>query len=196
MGGDQALERLLEKLNSGDAQAIEAALRAHEMGLRLIVRRQLSGWLRAKFDSVDVVHSVWVRLLPGLRAGRWQFASTAELRAFLVRATRNRLSTRAQRAALEMGYARARSDADTPPASREPAPAEAAAANELWERLLGLCPAAHREVLRLKREGAPLDRIADLTGLHPSSVRRILYEVMRRVTGKLQANGVEPVSRR
>jgi RNA polymerase sigma factor (sigma-70 family) len=186
----------MERLNGGDAEAIEAAFLAHEPALRLIVRRQLAGWLRAKFDSVDVVHSVWARLLPGLRQGRWRFASAGELRAFLVRVTRNHLTNRAHRAALEVQYARGRSDPAGAPVSPEPGPAEAAAADELWERLLAVCPPSHREVLRLKREGTPLDRIAALTGLHPSSVRRILYEVMRRVTGKPEGGAAEPGSGR
>lgn len=192
MSGEQTLDDLVEKINEGDPQAIEALFLAHEAALRLIVRRQLSGWLRAKFDSVDVVHSVWARLLPGLREGRWRFASAGELRAFLVRVTRNRLSTRAQRAALEVEYARGRPDADTPPVSREPPPSEAAAADELWKSLLTECPAAHRQVLRLKREGVPLDRIAALTGLHPSSVRRILYDLLRRFTERRRGGATEP----
>ncbi|MBN9121756.1 MAG: helix-turn-helix domain-containing protein, partial [Planctomycetes bacterium] len=46
---------------------------------------------------------------------------------------------------------------------------------ELWERLWRTCPERHRAVLVLKRQGRSLDEIAAHTGLHKSSVRRLLY---------------------
>src|SRR5205807_1057992 len=68
----------------------------YEPYLRLVVRRSLSRRLRAKFDSVDVVQSVWVHLLHGLRKASWQFADKAQLLAFLATVTRRRLMSRAR----------------------------------------------------------------------------------------------------
>ena len=53
---------------------------------------------------------------------------------------------------------------------------------ELWERLLEECSPAHRAILRMKRDQVPLAEIAKRTGLHEGSVRRILYDLARRVT--------------
>jgi RNA polymerase sigma-70 factor (ECF subfamily) len=72
---------------------------------------------------------------------------------------------------------------DSTPAAG-PAPSEEAQAAELWEQLLGLCPPAHRELLRLKREGYSLAEIAAQTGLHPSSARRILYDLARELAAR------------
>jgi RNA polymerase sigma-70 factor (ECF subfamily) len=177
---DDPLDALIRKLNSGDAEAIEQALVAHAEVLRLMVRRQLSHWLRAKFDSMDVVHSVWAHLLPGLREGRWRFTDANELRAFLVKVTRNRLTNRIHHFALELDHARAQANSPAGPRPAEPSPDDAAAAEEVWQQLLALCPPAHHDLLRLKREGVPLDQIAARTSLHKSSVRRILYELLRR----------------
>jgi RNA polymerase sigma-70 factor (ECF subfamily) len=47
--------------------------------------------------------------------------------------------------------------------------------------MLAQCPQGHRQILRLKRQGLPLAEIADRTGLHEGSVRRILYDLARRV---------------
>jgi RNA polymerase sigma-70 factor (ECF subfamily) len=47
--------------------------------------------------------------------------------------------------------------------------------------MLDLCPPEHREVLRLKREGATSAEIAARTGLHEGSVRRILCTLARRL---------------
>ena len=175
-------ESLLTRLNGGDAAAGEQAFRAFEPYLRRLVRRRLGPRMRAKFDSVDVVQSVWVDLVRGFQAGRWQFADAARLRAFLVRATRNRFLNRVDRhrAAVDRERPLPPDGADPRLPSREPPPSERARRDELWERLLALCPPAHREVLRLKQEGRPLAEIAARTGLHEGSVRRILYDLARR----------------
>src|SRR5215218_9183260 len=88
--GDDRLARLCEKLNSGDFAAAEEVFRSYEPYLRMVVRRQLTPRLRAKFDSVDVVQSVWANVLKGLREACWDFADESHLRAFLVRSTLNR----------------------------------------------------------------------------------------------------------
>lgn len=92
---DKVLQSLVENLRSGDAGAVEALLKQYEPILRVIVRRQLSPPLRRKFDSVDIVQSVWADVFDGFRQDRWEFSNAAHLRAFLVRAARNRLINRA-----------------------------------------------------------------------------------------------------
>ena len=47
--------------------------------------------------------------------------------------------------------------------------------------MLELCPPAHHELLRLKRQGLSLAEIAARTSLHEGSVRRILYDLARKV---------------
>ncbi len=65
--------------------------------------------------------------------------------------------------------------------SPDPRPSEIAPAAELWEQMMALCPEAHRDVLQLKRQGTSLADIARRTGLHEGSVRRILYDLARRL---------------
>ncbi len=67
------------------------------------------------------------------------------------------------------------------PPSDQPRPSEVAQADELWEMMMSLCPPAHRELLHLKRQGLPLKEIAARTGLHEGSIRRILYDLARRL---------------
>jgi RNA polymerase sigma factor (sigma-70 family) len=173
---------LLEKLNSGDTAAAEEAFRAYGPYLRMIVRRQFSPRIRAKFDSVDVLQSVWAALLRGRQKGHWHFDDAAHLRAFLVKATRNHFlkHLRRHKTALERERPLAECNPDRLPPSSEPRPSQIAQAGELWERLLALCPPAHREILTLKEQGLSLDEIAARTGLHKGSVRRILYDLARR----------------
>jgi RNA polymerase sigma-70 factor (ECF subfamily) len=174
------LEALLEKLCKGDAAAAAEVFRTYEPYLRLIVRRQLPAWLRAKFDSVDVVQSVWADLLDGFRQKGWRFDNPDRLRAFLIKVTRNRFLSRFRQHRHAGDRERPLESAGEEPASAEPAPDAAAEAEELWQQLLRLCPPEHRELLELKRQGLALDEIARRTGLHPGSVRRILYDLARR----------------
>ena len=186
------LEALIEKLSTGDEAAAEEVFRTYEPMLRAVVRRQLSGALRSKFDSIDVVQSVWADMLQGLREAKWSFHDAAHLRAFLVRVTRNRFIDRVRqnRAAVQSQRSLAETELEqyvVSPASR---PSEEVQAEDLWQQMLAVCPPAHRELLSLKRQGKSLAEIAQHTGLHPSSVRRILYQVARRLE-KRQTLGTE-----
>lgn len=178
-----AMVSLLERLKRGEDRAAEEVFIAYAPYLRMVVRRHLSQRLRPKFDSVDIVQSVWADLLRGFRSGNWQFNDPAQLRAFLIRATHNRFLNRVRRHLRAVERERSLPDGpDSGPPAPGPRPSELVQALDLWQQMLDLCPPAHRELLRLKREGLPLEDVAARTGLHVSSVRRILYALARRVT--------------
>ncbi|HZY85770.1 MAG TPA: helix-turn-helix domain-containing protein, partial [Gemmataceae bacterium] len=63
----EPLHTLLERLCRGDDQAAEQVFRTYEPYLRKVVRRQLPTRLRSKFDSLDIVQSVWADVLDGFR---------------------------------------------------------------------------------------------------------------------------------
>jgi RNA polymerase sigma-70 factor (ECF subfamily) len=178
-----SLESLLCKMRAGDLEAAEEMFRAYEPELRRLVRRRLSNRLRAKFDSLDVVQSVWVRVLHDFRAGGRDIAGAAHLRNFLVRVARNCLTDRLRhfREALERERPLGGDAGNNPSAAPQPRPSEEARANELWETMLDNCPPEHHDVLRLKRQGLPLAAIAGRTGLHEDSVRRILRKLARKL---------------
>jgi DNA-binding CsgD family transcriptional regulator len=69
---------------------------------------------------------------------------------------------------------------EMPPCAQPPAP-EVLEAEELWEQMLKLCAPEHREMLRLKRQGRPMDELVERTGLHPGSIRRILRNLARKL---------------
>jgi len=179
---DGPLEALLDRLRAGDLRAAEGVVRAYEAPLRLIVRRRLSRQLRAKFDSLDVVQSVWARVLGDFRANGCRLASAAHLRNFLIRVARNCLIDRFRRHGPALRRERPLADAGARRApAGQPRPSEVARANELWEALLASCPPEHHELLQLKRQGLPLAAIAARTGLHPDSVRRVIRQLARRL---------------
>lgn len=188
-----SLDTLLEKLAKGEAEAAERVFRDYEPFLRAMVRRKLTPMLRAKFDSMDVVQSVWADVLKGYREGGWQFNDPEHLRAFLARVAYNHFAThcRRNRAALEREQPLHADEARAEPASGLPRPSQVAQADELWTMLMDLCPPSHRPILELKGQGVPLAEIAERTGLHESSVRRILYDLARKLAaarGRSAAN--------
>jgi RNA polymerase sigma factor (sigma-70 family) len=179
----EPLETLLERMRAGDLRAAEQLFLSYEPELRVIVRRNLSRRLRAKFDSLDVVQSVWAHVLHDFHCGGRSITSPAHLRNFLVRVTRNCLTDRLRhyRAALEHEHSISQDSVTTPLATAQPRASELAQANELWESLLALCPPEHHELLRLKRQGIPLAEIAAQTGLHEGSVRRVIRQLARKL---------------
>ncbi|MDR3636803.1 MAG: sigma-70 family RNA polymerase sigma factor [Isosphaeraceae bacterium] len=178
----EPLDRLIELLNSGDEAAAEQVFREYEPVLCALVRRRLQPALRSKFDTMDVVQSVWFDVVVGLRESSWHFADRAHLEAFLARLARNRLLDRCRkhRGAVQREVP-LNDDASTVAATtQQPRPSQVAQRDELWDQMLALCPPAHHELLRLKRQGLRIAEIAARTGLHESSVRRIVYDLGRR----------------
>lgn len=180
------IETLLVKLSSGDAIAAEQVFLAYEPYLRKIVSRRLPIKLRTKFDSTDIVQSIWVDLLRDVRDGGLHFTDANHLRAFLIRVTCNRFNDRFRRnrIAVEKERPFAGAEGENSALSRQPAPSEIVQAEDLWEQMLALCPPAHQNLLRLKRAGVPLPEIAARTGLHPGSIRRILRDPAKKIAFK------------
>jgi RNA polymerase sigma factor (sigma-70 family) len=177
------LDQLLTGLNSGDAAAAEQVFRTYEPYLRILVRRELRAELRTKFDSSDVVQSVWADLLVGIQGRGWHFADRAHLQAFLVRLMKNRFIDLCRKHAPALAHEQRLADNELAEivAADLPRPSEVAQGNELWERILALCPANHRELVQMKLKGLTANEIAARTGLHPNSVRRILVELAQRL---------------
>src|SRR5690242_17305743 len=129
------LDDLVARLTKGESAAAESLYAELAPYLRLVVRRNLPRRLRPKFDSIDVVQSVWADFIGGLQSGRWQFDSAAQVRAFLLKSTRNRLIDRVRQfrvaAQHERSLAKSRSTDNWP--CRDPRPSQQAQAGDLWE---------------------------------------------------------------
>jgi RNA polymerase sigma-70 factor (ECF subfamily) len=179
-----SLEALLTRLNAGDELAVKPLFVAYEPFMRMVIHRHISGSLRAKFDSADIVQSVWADFVGGLQQSRWNFENLDQFRAFLVKMTRNRFIDRLRkhRESLRREVNLPYENTDNMPADRRPRVSENFYADELWQQMVAACPSAHHELLSLKRQGASIAEIAERTNLHEGSVRRILYEIARRVT--------------
>jgi RNA polymerase sigma-70 factor (ECF subfamily) len=152
--------------------------------------------LRAKFDSVDIVQSVWADVLCGYRSGQWHFPDSRHLRAFLVTATRNRFIDRFRKHRVACAREQSLADLHTSqtPVARSAGPDKVLEAQELWEQMLALCAPEHRELLQLKRSGLPMNELAARTGFHEQSVRRIFRNLARKLALRdLSATGDQSI---
>ena len=132
-----------EPLNpTADPSALDSLYRAYTPYLRAIVRRNLSDRLQGKFDSMDVVHSVWARVVRELGEDGWRVENEEQLRGLLATIARRRVASRARRP--EALGELPDGDWERLPEERRSRPSEVAQANELWERMLTLCPPEHR----------------------------------------------------
>ena len=114
---EDSLDHWIERMNQGEAEAMERLLLAYEPYLRIVVRRRLGHRLRTKVDSIDIVQSVFANVLNGFRKGSWRFAGRPQLRAFLRRIAWRRLADRYQQH--REGLVREQSLDDTAPRSLE-----------------------------------------------------------------------------
>jgi RNA polymerase sigma factor (sigma-70 family) len=180
---EDSLDSWIERLNSGDVAAVERIYVAYEPYLRIAVRRRLGRHLRTKIESRDVVQSVFADVVVGVRDRGWVFEGRDQLLAMLRRIAWRRLADRYQkhRKALDREQPLEEFDTKALPDSAHPGPSAEARGHELWERIVEACPPAHREVVRLRKEGHRLAEIAERTGRHEGTVRRILYELARRL---------------
>jgi RNA polymerase sigma-70 factor (ECF subfamily) len=179
---EDALEALVAKLSQGDMAAAEEVFQTYEPYLRKVVRRQLPAWLRPKFDSADIVQSVWVDLIEGFREAGWRFADAGHLRAFLVKATQHRFIDRLRQFRVAGEREQLLDGGVEALPAHDPRPSDKAQADDLWQRLLGLCPEEHRPILEMKRQGLSAAEIAARTGLHEDSIHRILRRLAKRVS--------------
>src|SRR5262245_60154522 len=142
---DELLGKLLDRLSRGDSEAAGQIFVAYMPYLRKVIRRQLPPLIRRKLDSSDVLQSAWGDVLEGLGKSAWTFETPAQLQAFLVRVMRNRCIDRCRQhhRPLEQERLLEEVPSDNLPASPRPGPGEMAHANELWDRLMTLCPPEH-----------------------------------------------------
>jgi hypothetical protein len=90
------------RLNAGDRLAVKQMFLLFEPYMRMVIHRRINGSLRAKFDSADVVQSVWADFVAGMQKSKWTFENIDQLRAFLVKMTRNRFVDRLWRQVIKL----------------------------------------------------------------------------------------------
>jgi RNA polymerase sigma factor (sigma-70 family) len=178
---DTTVEQILARLQTGDESALADLAQAFEPFLRGLVRRRMPKQVQGRFDSADVVQSAWASLVEGLCDARWEFPDAVRLRAFLTRVVLCRLVDRTRTALLQTNREEPLPNADRGLMGTEPRPSEHARAEATWTSLLAICPPEHQQVVLLRRLGHTCSEIAEETGMHPGSVRRVLRQLACRI---------------
>lgn len=180
------INALLGRIRDGDESAARELLARYEPQVRLVVRRQLPRLLRARFDSIDFLQSVWATFFRRVRAGPERFEDPRFLVGFLAQVAKNKIIDEFRRAAsrkqdirLEERLSSAGLRSRELMADQDSA-SELAEANEAYDRLNDLLPEDRRGLLRLKLTGLSNRAIADRLGLSERTIRRVLEDLRRR----------------
>jgi RNA polymerase sigma-70 factor (ECF subfamily) len=179
------IPELLARIREGDEGAARELLARYESKVRMVVRRQLPRLLRARFDSLDFLQSVWGSFFHRIQGGPNDLDEEQNLIAFLAWAARNKVIDEYRRAATQrQDIAReerleTNRDRDLILASGD-TPSQLAQAHETYDRLRELLPADRRIILELKAAGHSCREIGDRLGLSERTVQRVLEDLRGR----------------
>jgi RNA polymerase sigma-70 factor (ECF subfamily) len=180
-----SVPELLARIRDGDEGAARELLIRYEPKVRLVVRRQLPRLLRARFDSLDFLQSVWGSFFHKIKTGPSDLLEEQNLIAFLAWAARNKVIDECRRAGTlkQDVHREKRIDPDAGLESpREPAdsPSQIALARETYEHLRSLLPEERQIVLELKAAGYSCREIGDRLNVSERTVQRILEDLRNR----------------
>lgn len=181
---DQAL---LDRVRAGEEAALGELLARHQGDVRLAARRALGPLLRPHVDSMDLVQSVYRRVLSGLRAGRFRFdaslSSRAGLELLLRNAVRDRATVHRRRAArqgalLASAVASGRRSASGASADDH---ARDVALDDLMAHLAGFLNPTERRAVTLRVQGYSTTEAARELGIDPDLLRVQLHRMRSRL---------------
>jgi RNA polymerase sigma-70 factor (ECF subfamily) len=185
-------EALMVRVRAGCPEAAREVFDRYSDQVRVVVRHRLPPPLRAQYDSVDFVQSVWASFFDE-PARQYTFATPEALVKFLARVAHNkvvdqvrqRLGTQkrdlSRERSLDDAGGHRRPLADKLPV-RGPTPSQVAIASELEEHLLAGQPPELRRALEMLRQGHDRREVAAVLGLHPKLLQRVLRELRRKVS--------------
>jgi RNA polymerase sigma factor (sigma-70 family) len=182
-------ERLMERVRAGCPEAAREVFERYSKHIQLIVRHRLDQRLRAQFDSLDFAQDAWASFFK-VPADRYFFKTPEELVNYLasiahhklVDVTRKRLQT-VKHARHEVQPIRPQTDEDSgnEPPARQPTPSQLAIAEEQRDLLHEGQPPRVRRALEMLREGHTHQEVAQVLGVHPKMLQRVLQNLTRKL---------------
>lgn len=179
---------LVAKARGGDHDAANELIRAFEADVRMMVRVRLPGLLRGQLDSLDVAQDIWASLLADSSARRdLDFSNAGHFRNYLAGVVQNKVLEEYRRRTRVKKYDMSREErlqvrrgsqtTSREPAAPDPTPSQQAqAADRMAQLQAGRTPVEAR-ILELRRDGLTFDEIAQRTGLHERTVRRLIDDL-------------------
>jgi RNA polymerase sigma-70 factor, ECF subfamily len=185
MSSGDTFADLLARVREGDDEAAEVIFHRFVDQLAAQASRHLSPAVRRRVDAEDVVQSVYRTFFKRVRQGEFQLDHWGSLWGLLTRITVRKCAHagRGKNRPRESSFTPAgdssvsQNDLDWKALAREPSPAEAAALNDVLDKLLDPLRESHRAIVNLTLEGYTQDEIGKRVGCSERTVRRVITQV-------------------
>jgi RNA polymerase sigma-70 factor (ECF subfamily) len=170
-----------------DDQALAGLIMLYEPAIRRAARVLLGKALRSFLDPRDLVQSVHLQLILGLKEKRLSFGSPEQLRSLAVTLLRHKLIEHWRRHRCQARHRTALATAGGPTHEnsttplREIDPARVAEYNDLVDHLLRHLRVEDRRVLVMRSEGYRTQEIAAELGIDPATLRMRLSRIRKRL---------------
>lgn len=181
IGANDEFRRALSQVRRGSDDALWEIIETYEPHIQRVVRRRLGTQLRSKYDTMDFVQMVWKSIFEDPQQFQ-RFDVPEQLIAFLAKMAQNKIDTEYRR---RLGTQKHNINREAPweePDNQSPraceTPSQIAIARELWDELIRDLPPKHREVVRMRLEGATFTEIAERLEMHERTARKVIKNLM------------------
>lgn len=177
-------QELFARIKQGSEEALQEFLERFGRQLYREVRRRLNRRLRTKFDSEDFVQDV-MKSFWSARVDL-EFECPEQLITYLLSMARNKVVSEGRRRLQSDKRSILRECAsfderrDVPPEGSRLTASEVAIVHEEWSELTNTLPDYYSKILQLRLDGKTIEEIAQETGKHERTVRRVLQRIASR----------------
>jgi hypothetical protein len=184
--GPDEIGDLLRRAGGGCPRAAQELHDCYRDPIVRVIRRRLNRRLRSLFDIDDFLQQTWAGFCARYLRCR-SFESPSELVACLTclaahcvtEAERRHLKAAKRDLRRTIPLDSAFVSSLTGPIAPEAGPEAQAVVNDEWEGVLRKLAPWHREIARQLREGARVSEVAEASGLHEATVRRVRVKLAR-----------------
>ena len=184
----------IAQARAGDEAAARELLERFGPEIRQVARGKLPRALQSRFDSMDIVQSIWKSFFAKDAPVPEKFENSRHFLGYLAGMARNKVfeehRRQTQTRKYDMGreeplYVR-RGDQEIVREVRAtgPSPSQAAQANDRLAQILRGRSELERRVVELRRDGLTYDEIAARLGVHEAVVRRIVEAIRARLEAR------------
>lgn len=176
------------RMRDADETALAAIVKEYEVEIRRAATMRLGPLLRPHLDSVDLVQSVYITLLKGLRGEKFHIAGPQELVALSAEIIRRKVAQvwkrLKRRTELNNNLTGSREDEEHVIVNRdgEPDPMADAEMRDAIERIMQECDPADKKLLQLRLEGHSTAEAARALDADPDVLRVRLSRLRKRLT--------------
>jgi RNA polymerase sigma factor (sigma-70 family) len=178
---DDEFRTLMGAMQAGSREAADRFCRDYQAHILRVVRRRLMRRLRVRYDSLDLVHDVWLSFFSRPPRDR-RFLTPNALIVYLEHMTRNKVIETARHAwSRKTSPAREEASAihEELAQHHQPSPSQLLMVEEEFDRLTTALPPYQRRIVSLLRLGLSNAEIAQRLQTNPKTVQRLIRRITR-----------------